>query len=86
VAFFGPGFFSGYAANAREHFPGEIRAAAMGLSYNLGRGLSAIAPFVVGAMASRFGFLPAFFLLSGAFLAAAFLALALPETKGKQLA
>jgi MFS family permease len=85
VAFFGTGFFSGYAAIASELFPGEIRAAAMGLSYNLGRGLSAAAPFTVGAIAARFGFLPAFFLLAGAFLAAALLALLLPETRGRQL-
>ena len=85
VAFFGTGFFSGYAAIASELFPGEIRAAAMGLSYNLGRGLSAASPFAVGAVASRFGFLPAFFLLAGAFLVAALLALLLPETRGREL-
>lgn len=85
VAFFGTGFFSGYAAIASELFPGEIRAAAMGLSYNLGRGLSAASPLAVGAMASRFGFLPAFFLLAGAFLVAALLALLLPETRGREL-
>jgi MFS family permease len=85
VAFFGTGFFSGYAAIASEIFPGEIRAAAMGLSYNIGRGLSAIAPFAVGAIASRFGFGPAFFLLAAAFLLAALLALLLPETRGRQL-
>jgi MFS family permease len=85
VAFFGTGFFSGYAAIASELFPGEIRAAAMGFSYNLGRGFSAAAPFAVGAMATKFGFLPAFFLLAGAFLVAAFLALLLPETRGREL-
>jgi MFS family permease len=85
VAFFGTGFFSGYAAIASELFPGEIRAAAMGLSYNLGRGLSATAPFAVGAIASRFGFLPGFLLLAGAFFAAACLALLLPETRGLEL-
>ena len=86
VAFFGTGFFSGYAAIASEIFPGEIRAAAMGLSYNIGRGLSAAAPFAVGALALKFGIGPAFFLQAGAFFVAAILALALPETKGKQLA
>jgi MFS family permease len=85
VAFFGTGFFSGYAAIASELFPGEIRAAAMGLSYNLGRGLSAVAPFAVGAIASRFGFLPGFFVLAGAFFTAALLALLLPETRGLEL-
>ena len=66
----------------KSHFS---RAAAMGLSYNLGRGLSAFAPFAVGAIAARFGFLPGFFLLAGAFLTAALLALLLPETRGREL-
>src|SRR5580693_4279183 len=60
VAFFGTGFFSGYAAIASEIFPGEIRAAALGLSYNIGRGFSAIAPFAVGALALKYGIGPAF--------------------------
>jgi len=85
IAFFGTGHFSGYAAIVSELFPGEIRAAAMGLSYNVGRGLSALAPFAVGALASRFGFGPGFFLLAGAFFVAALLALTLPETRGTQL-
>jgi hypothetical protein len=57
----------------------------MGLRYNIGRGLSAVAPFAVGAIASRYGFLPGFFLLAAAFLMAALLALLLPETRGRQL-
>jgi MFS family permease len=85
VAFFGTGFFSGYAAIASEIFPGDIRATAMGLSYNLGRGLSAVAPFAVGALALHYGIGPAFFLQAAAFLVAALLALTLPETRGRQL-
>jgi MFS family permease len=85
VAFFGTGFFSGYAAIASEIFPGEIRATAMGLSYNVGRGISAIAPFAVGALAIKHGIGPAFFLQAGAFLAAAMLSLLLPETRGTRL-
>jgi len=85
VAFFGTGYFSGYAAIASEIFPGPIRAAAMGLSYNIGRGLSAIAPFAVGALALHYGIGPAFSLQAGAFLLAAMLALALPETRGQEL-
>ena len=85
VAFFGTGFFSGYAAIASEIFPGEIRATAMGLSYNIGRGFSAIAPFAVGALALRYGIGPAFFLLAAAFFVAALLALMLPETRGREL-
>jgi MFS family permease len=85
VAFFGTGFFSGYAAIASEIFPGEIRAAAMGLSYNIGRGLSAVAPFAVGALALHYGIGPAFFLQAAAFFIAALLALLLPETLGREL-
>jgi MFS family permease len=85
VAFFGTGFFSGYAAIASEIFPGEIRAAAMGFSYNVGRGLSAFAPLAVGALAVKYGIGPAFFLQAGAFFAAAMLSLTLPETRGREL-
>jgi MFS family permease len=86
VAFFGTGSFSGYAAIASEIFPNEIRAAAMGLSYNVGRVFSAVAPFAVGALAIKYGIGPAFFLQAAAFLVAAILSLALPETRGQQLA
>jgi MFS family permease len=85
VAFFGTGYFSGFAALTSELFPTEVRATAMGLSYNIGRGLSAFAPFVVGALAARYGLGAAFLLQAGAFLAAALVALALPETRGKAL-
>lgn len=85
VGFFGTGFFSGFSAIASELFPTEIRATAMGISYNIGRGFSAIAPFVVGAVATKYSFYAAFLVLAGAFFLGAVLALALPETKGKQL-
>jgi MFS family permease len=85
VGFFGTGFFSGFSAIASELFPTEVRATAMGLSYNVGRGFSAVAPAVIGLLANRFGLGSAFFLLAGAFFAGALLALALPETKGRHL-
>jgi MFS family permease len=85
VGFFGIGFFSGFAAIASEIFPGEIRATAMGLSYNVGRGLSAAAPFAVGALAVHYGIGPAFVLQASAYLIAALISLLLPETRGQQL-
>ncbi len=85
VAFFGTGHFSGFAAIVSEMFPTEVRATAMGASYNIGRGTSAAAPFVIGLLAHHFGLGPSFLLLAGAFFVAATLALALPETRGKQL-
>jgi MFS family permease len=85
VGFFGAGFFSGFGAVASELFPTEIRATAMGLTYNIGRGFSALAPFAVGWVAMRHSFFAAFLLLAAAFLLAAALALLLPETRGKSL-
>ena len=85
VAFFGTGFFSGFSALAAELFPTEIRATAMGLSYNIGRGFSAIAPFLVGAIADHYGFLAGFYVLAAAFFVAALLALSLPDTKRSNL-
>jgi len=85
VAFFGTGYFSGFGAIASELFPTEIRATAMGLSYNLGRAVSALAPFLIGALALRYALGLAFGITSGAFLLAALLASLLPETKGKVL-
>ena len=85
VGFFGIGFFSGFAAIASEIFPGEIRATAMGLSYNVGRGLSAVAPFAVGALAIHYGIGPAFMMQAAAYLVAALLSLLLPETRGQRL-
>jgi MFS family permease len=85
VAFFGTGYFSGYPAIASEIFPGAIRATAMGFSYNIGRVFSAIAPFAIGALAIRHGIGPAFILLAAAFMIAALLSLALPETRARRL-
>jgi MFS family permease len=85
VAFFGTGFFSGYGAITAELFPGEIRATAMGLSYNIGRGLSAAAPVALGALAKHYALGSTFLLPAAAFFAGAMLAMALPETRGKQL-
>ncbi len=85
VAFFGTGYFSGFGAVASEIFPTSIRATALGITYNSGRLLSAIAPFVVGTMAQNRGFGAAFTVTAIAFMIAAVLWLGIPETKGRQL-
>jgi MFS family permease len=85
VAFFGTGYFSGFGAVSAELFPTAIRATAQGLTYNLGRGISAIAPFAVGSLAARWGLGAAFSLTSTAFLLAAVLWIWIPETKGRAL-
>lgn len=85
VAFFGTGYFSGFGALTAELYPTKIRATAQGLTYNSGRIVSAAAPFVVGTLAQTRGFGFSFSLISMAFLAAAFLWIWIPETRGREL-
>jgi len=85
VAFFGTGYFSGFGTITAEIFPTRIRASAQGFTYNIGRGLSALAPFTIGALAKGHGLALAFYLTAGFFLFSALTAFALPETRGKPL-
>jgi MFS family permease len=85
LAFFGTGHFTGFAIITAELFPTSFRATAMGLTYNFGRALSAAAPWAIGALAARGGLASAFEISGVAFLLAAVLALALPETRGRKL-
>ena len=85
VAFFGTGYFSGFGAVSAEIFPTQIRATAQGLTYNIGRGLSAAAPFTVGALAAVYGLGAALVVTSAAFLLAALLWRWIPETRGQML-
>src|SRR5688500_18698304 len=85
VAFFGTGYFSGFGAVAAEIFPTSIRATALGVTYNSGRLLSAVAPFVIGSLSQRRGFGAAFMLTSVAFLIAAVLWIGIPETRGRKM-
>jgi MFS family permease len=86
VAFFGTGYFSGFGAITAEIYPTRIRARAQGLTYNIGRVASAVAPFTVGSMAATQGFRVALSTTAVAFLLAAVAWLWIPETKGRQLA
>jgi MFS family permease len=85
VAFFGTGYFSGFGAVTAEIFPTRVRATAQGLTYNLGRGISAAAPFVVGALATVYGLGAALLVTSLAFVVAAILWAWIPETSGRAL-
>ena len=85
VAFFGTGYFSGFGAITAEIYPTAIRASAQGLTYNVGRVMSALAPFVVGSLADQGGFALAFGVTGAAFLAAAIAWIWIPETRGRRL-
>jgi MFS family permease len=85
TAFFGTGFFAGSGTLGNELFPTAIRATALGLTYNLARGISALAPWVIGRLGETHG-LPWAFLACGiAYGAAALSGLLVPETRGLEL-
>jgi MFS family permease len=86
AAFFGTGFFTGSGIIGSEIFPTQSRATALGISYNVARGLSALAPVTIGALSERHGLAWAFGASAVAFAAATVMALLLPETRGVELA
>ncbi len=85
TAFFGTGFFVGSALLGSELFPTPIRATALGLSYNTARGISALAPFMIGAIGERHGLAWGFASCGIAFALAAAAASRVPETMGREL-
>ncbi len=86
VAFFGTGYYTGFAAVTAEIYETRIRATAQGFAYNAGRIASAAAPFAVGSMAQQHGFGGAFAIAGTAFVIAALCWVWIPETKGRPLA
>jgi MFS family permease len=85
VGFFGTGYFALFGATLAELYPTSVRGAGQGFTYNFGRGLSALAPYAVGALADRRGLGTALLLNSLFFTIAAALVFTLPETRNKQL-
>jgi MFS family permease len=79
IGFFGSGYFSLFGALLAEQYPTRIRATGQGFTYNAGRGLSALAPLLVGATADRHGIGAALGISSGFFLLGAILIFTLPK-------
>jgi len=86
IGFCGTGFFALFGAMLAELYPTSIRGTAQGSVYNVGRGISALAPFAVGAIADRRGIGAALALNSAFFLLGSLLIFTLPETKNTELA
>jgi MFS family permease len=86
AAFFGTGFFTGSGIIGTELFPTSIRATALGVSYNAARGLSALAPLLIGAIGEHRGLGAAFLTCAIAFALAAVAGLFLPETRSLEFA
>jgi len=85
VAFFGTGYYTGFATVTAELYETRIRATAQGFAYNTGRVASAAAPFAVGRLAQQHGFGIAFATVGAAFVIAVLCWVWIPETKGRPL-
>ncbi len=81
IGFWGTGYFSGFSVISSEAFPTVLRGRAMGFSYNLGRFVSAAAPYTVGKIADTYGMASALVITSAGFLLAALIASALPKAR-----
>jgi MFS family permease len=86
IGFLGTGFFSLFGAMLAELYPTQLRGAGQGFVYNLGRGLSSLAPWTVGFFADRYGIGASLALNSAFFLLGAALIFTLPETRRAELA
>lgn len=85
VAFSATGYFSGFGAVTAEVYPTAIRATAQGFTYNIGRLVSAGAPYLVGSLADAHGFGAALLVCSASLVLAAVFWIWIPETKGRAL-
>jgi MFS family permease len=87
LGFVGHGYFPMFGALLAEIFPTAVRSSGQGLTYNVGRGIGALAPFVIGfgATLPEVGIGGALALTSAFFVAAALLVFTLPDTSREPL-
>jgi len=86
LGFFASGSFSPVGAFFTELFPSRLRGSGQGFSYNLGRGIGALFPTLVGFLSARLSLGRAIAIFAvAAYLVMIFAVVLLPETKGKEL-
>lgn len=83
IGFFGSGYFSLFGVLLAELYPTALRGAGQGFTYNFGRGLSALAPYLIGSAADWAGAGAALACNSAFFLLGALLLRTLPDTGGQ---
>jgi MFS family permease len=86
LGFFASGVYSGMGPFLTELFPTRMRGSGQGFTYNFGRGVAAVNPFLVGMLSAKLTLGQSI----GVFAVAAYglliiAALLLPETKGRIL-
>ena len=86
LGFFLSGIFSGMGAFLSELFPSDVRGSGQGFSYNFGRALGATCPALIGYFSSTMPLGQTLGWMAAACYALVIIAaLALPETKGREL-
>ncbi len=86
LGFFASGSFSPIGAFFTELFPTRLRGSGQGFSYNVGRGIGALFPTLVGYLSARMGLGHAISTFAGvAYLTMVCAVLLLPETRGREL-
>ncbi|NWB49308.1 MFS transporter [Pseudomonas gingeri] len=86
LGFFAAGIPASLGSFFNELYPADVRGAGVGFCYNFGRVLSAVFPFMVGHMSESMSLGSAIGIDAGiAYGVAVLAALALPETKGRNL-
>ncbi|WP_191486272.1 MFS transporter [Pseudomonas sp. FEN] len=86
LGFFAAGIPASLGSFFNELYPADVRGAGVGFCYNFGRVLSALFPFMVGHMSESMSLGSAIGIDAGiAYGVAVLAALALPETKGRNL-
>jgi MFS family permease len=85
LGFCASGIFSGFGSFFAELFPTSVRGTGQGFSYNLGRGLGAFFPTVVGFLADAMGLGGAMLFGAVGYALAIVALLGLPETRGNEL-
>lgn len=86
LGFFASGSFSPIGAFFTELFPTRLRGSGQGFSYNVGRGVGALFPTLVGYLSVRLGLGHAISIFTAiAYLAMIIATLLLPETRGRNL-
>jgi hypothetical protein len=87
LGYVGHGYFSMFGSFVAELFPTRVRATGQGTSYNAGRLMGALAPYVIGVLATLpgIGIGLALAATSAFFVASALLILTLPDRSGQPL-
>jgi MFS family permease len=86
LGFFSSGSFSPIGAFLTELFPTSMRGSGQGFAYNLGRGIGALLPALVGYLGAKLSLGGAIaWFAGGAYLLMILGVLGLPETRGREL-